>query len=116
MVHIFNRIDAETKAVILSVSGDVDVAALPSLRSALDRAVSEGAAAIVLDLGEVDSIDSMGMGIVSGLGSQCERAGSSCAISVSNLDVRRYLADHGVESPLYADLSSALASFEAATQ
>gem|GEM_PF-5111206 len=114
-MHIFSRIDAETKAVIVSVSGDVDVAALPSLRSALDRAVSQGATGVVLDLGEVDSIDSMGMGLVLGLDSQCERWGSLCAVSVSNADVRTHLADRGVESPMYPDLVSALASFEAAT-
>ena len=102
--------------MIVSVSGDVDIAALPSLQSALDRSLSVGTAAVVLDLGEVDSIDSMGMALVSGLSSQCARANSSCAVSVSNPDVRSYLADHCVGTPLFPDIASALASLEAAIQ
>lgn len=114
-MHIFSRIDEETKVVIISVSGDVDVSSLPSLRSAIDRSVNEGSSAIVLDLGEVDSIDSMGMATVSGLYAQCGRAGSSCAVSVPNPDVRNYLSGNGMDSPMFADLESALASLEAST-
>ena len=115
-MHIFSRTDEESKAVIVSVSGDVDVAALPSLQSALDRSLLVGATAIVLDLGEVDSIDSMGLALVSGLSSQCARADSLSAVSVSNPDVRSYLAEHGVDAPLFANVAAALASFEAAIQ
>lgn len=102
--------------MIVSVSGDVDVSALPSLQSALDRSLFGGAAAIVLDLGEVDSIDSMGLALVSGLPSHAARADLSCAMSVSNPEVRAYLDSHGVDTPMFPDVASALASFEAAIQ
>jgi len=111
-VHIFNRVDEATGAVIISVSGDVDVAALPSLQSAIDRSFSEGAMAMVLDLGEVDSIDLMGLSLVSRFGTRCERSGSGRAISVPKGDVRSYLLDHDAALPVFAELKLALASLE----
>lgn len=112
MVHSFSRIDDRTGAVIISVSGDVDVSALPSLVSAVDRAVSESATALVVDLGEVASIDSIGMSLISGLPAQCARVGSRCAVSAPNPEVRGYLESHGVQDIVFSNIGTALASFE----
>lgn len=51
---------------VLTVGGEVDVATAPRLREQLLRLVSDGHHRIVVDLGEVDFIDSTGLGVLIG--------------------------------------------------
>ena len=124
MMNIFSRTDDEIGVTIISVSGDVDIAAIPSLRSAVDRSILDGASAVVLDLGDVESIDSMGFAVMSTFGALCKSANASYAVSASNPDVRNFLSREGLSRQslsehegatphTYTSLDAALASLRA---
>jgi anti-sigma B factor antagonist len=51
---------------VLTVGGEIDVATAPRLREQLLRLVGDGNHRIVVDLGEVDFIDSTGLGVLIG--------------------------------------------------
>ena len=59
---VHTRVSA-TLAVV-TVSGDLDAAAAPFLRSKLHQAVGEGAQCIVLDLRRVTFIESVALGVI----------------------------------------------------
>ena len=99
-VQIFSRDDEQDGTTVISVSGDLDIAALPSVRSAVDRALLEGASALIVDLGDVDSIDSSGLELLSGLQRQCQKSSTRCALAVTNPLVRGFLADNNSGSTL----------------
>ncbi len=51
---------------VLRVTGEVDMSTGPQLRQTLVSTISEGNAWLVVDLGQVDFIDSTGLGILIG--------------------------------------------------
>lgn len=54
------------RAIVVSASGDVDLASAGLLREALDRSRSDDAAPVVLDLSAVPFMDSSGLAVVMG--------------------------------------------------
>lgn len=53
-------------SAVLAVSGEVDVASAPRLRERIVGMVADGHRRIVLDLDEVDFLDSTGLGVLVG--------------------------------------------------
>lgn len=53
-------------SAVLRVSGEVDVASAPRLRERIVAMVAEGHRRIVLDLDDVDFLDSTGLGVLVG--------------------------------------------------
>lgn len=53
-------------SAVLAVSGEVDVASAPRLRERIVAVVAEGHRRIVLDLDDVDFLDSTGLGVLVG--------------------------------------------------
>ena len=51
---------------VLGVSGEVDVATVPRLREQLHSLVAQGSHRIVVDLDQVDFLDSTGLGVLVG--------------------------------------------------
>lgn len=62
------RIESDTKdgMAVLALRGEVDVYTAPKLKSSLIDLVDEGKFEIVVDLSEVDFIDSSGLGVLVG--------------------------------------------------
>ena len=61
----FEVVDAQLqKAPAVAVRGEVDIAAVPALQSALDGAIRDSAGAFVLDLCEVEFLDSSGLHLI----------------------------------------------------
>lgn len=51
---------------VLSFGGDIDVASAVTVRDALDRVIAAGHHRLVLDLGDVQFLDSTGLGVMVG--------------------------------------------------
>jgi anti-sigma B factor antagonist len=58
------RDDAPDGGVVIIVRGDIDMATVPALRSALDDAVDDGASRVVLDCRALEFLDSSGIGVL----------------------------------------------------
>ncbi len=52
--------------VVVAVSGEVDIATAPKLREKLVELASHGAQQVVVDLDDVDFLDSTGLGVLIG--------------------------------------------------
>ncbi|WP_419924450.1 STAS domain-containing protein [Candidatus Poriferisocius sp.] len=60
---------------VLSVTGEIDMATAPRFRQRLLALISTGAQNVVIDLTEVDFIDSTGLGVLMGAAKRVRSAG-----------------------------------------
>jgi ABC-type transporter Mla MlaB component len=60
--------------VVLVISGSMDVETAPQLRDLVVRLIDEGHHPLVLDLSGVDFIDSIGLGVIVGVGAPAPSA------------------------------------------
>jgi anti-sigma B factor antagonist len=60
------KVTKRDRSVVVTVSGEVDVATAPRLRSQLVSLVSDGERRIICDLEAVDFLDSTGLGVLVG--------------------------------------------------
>jgi anti-sigma B factor antagonist len=67
--------------VVLSVSGELDLAEAPALRNSLDRLVRSGTPLIVVDATELTFLDSTGIGVLVGSHNQQESFGRLLVIA-----------------------------------
>lgn len=56
----------EGDAAVISVRGEVDVASAPALRGAIRQVIDDGSTRVVLDLADLEFIDSSGLGVLVG--------------------------------------------------
>jgi anti-sigma B factor antagonist len=63
----FQIVEQDGSAVTIAVSGEIDIASAPALRSYLSERVSEGYTEITLDLTKMTFIDSSGLGVIVGV-------------------------------------------------
>src|SRR3954447_7692024 len=52
------------RATVVTVSGELDMATVPALRGALSGALGRGISRLVIDLGAVTFVDSVGIGAI----------------------------------------------------
>ena len=74
---------------VLSVGGDLDVVGAPDLRQAVVTAVADGSRLLVLDLSELDFVDSFGIGAVVGALKRLRQRGGDLALVCPSPRVRR---------------------------
>lgn len=83
----------------VSVSGDIDHHSAASLREAIDKALFlYRPAKFELHLGNVDFMDSSGLGLILGRRSVCDELGAKMVLSGSSDQIRRILALAGADS------------------
>jgi anti-sigma B factor antagonist len=101
---------SERAAVVVSVSGDVDVASSPILREALDKPLVAQAPHIVVDLTELNFIDSTGLGVLVGAMKVARRYGASLRLVCTSPRILRVFDITGLNSvfPVDASLQDAL--------
>ena len=77
--------------VVLVVSGPMDVATVPQLRDLMVRLIDEGHHRLVLDLGGVDFIDSIGLGVIVGVVHRLRPHDGSVVVAAPSEQVRQVL-------------------------
>ena len=74
---------------VLTVGGDLDVVGAPDLRQAVVSAVADGCRRLILDISDLDFVDSFGLGAVVGALKRLRQRGGELALVCPSRRVRR---------------------------
>lgn len=83
--------------VVLAPIGEVDLSTAPRIRQEGVRAVAAGARHLVIDLGGVDFMDSLGVGVLVALRKRVASVGGSLRLARPEPQVRRVLSLAGAD-------------------
>jgi anti-anti-sigma factor len=86
MVHTDRLADGE---LLISVSGEFDLHSVGELQDALDEAISESCELVLVDLGEVDLIDSIALGALARASRRLRETNGALGVVALNADVVR---------------------------
>jgi anti-anti-sigma factor len=89
-------VDFAPSQVVIEVYGPLDVLTAPDLGDVLEAVVDRGSADVVLDLGEVVSLDSAGLRAIAAESTRLLSAGGALVLRSTPPDVRRLLDVSGV--------------------
>ncbi len=96
--------DYERGKLRVSVSGDIDHHSARSLREAIDRTLFlYRPAQFELHLGQVDFMDSSGLGLILGRRSVCDDLGAKMTLSGTSEQIRKILELAGADSLFESD-------------
>ena len=74
---------------VLSVGGELDVVGAPDLRQAVIKEVADGCRELILDISELDFVDSFGMGAIVGALKRLRQRGGDLALVCPSRRIRR---------------------------
>jgi len=74
--------EGDERSVVVTLSGEVDIAAAPTVRERLEQ-VARGRRTLIVDLSPVSFIDSTALGVLIGVHKQCDRSGTEMHLVVS---------------------------------
>ena len=74
---------------VLSVGGELDVVGAPDLRQAVVKEVADGCRRLILDISELDFVDSFGMGAIVGALKRLRQRGGELALVCPSPRIRR---------------------------
>ncbi len=83
-------------AWVVTLHGDLDLAAVPGFRSATQEALRDGWSALVIDLTQVAFIDSAGLGLLIGLRRRIAEVSGSLHL-LASMEVQRLLTRSGID-------------------
>ncbi len=95
MTYNIERHDA-VRAAVFHVDGDIDIAVVPDLRSALESLVDSGLVNLVIDLTDVTYADSSALGLLVWLDGCLRERDGRIVLSAANKDVARILEISGL--------------------
>ena len=90
----------EDSATVIEVSGELDLASAPAVEQELEQAESSGIELVILDLHELEFIDSTGLGLLVKAHRWSEEAGRRFAVVRGSNQVQRLLELAGLEQRL----------------
>lgn len=98
------------QALLLRLTGSLDVATAGKMKQALSRASAEGSHNVVVDLTHVDFLDSTGLGALIGAHRRAVEAGGRVSLIIRDGPISRLLAITGLSRAftLYASVGDAL--------
>jgi stage II sporulation protein AA (anti-sigma F factor antagonist) len=94
------NVRSENRAALVVVSGELDVASGPRLEQELAKTDSSDAELVILDLRELEFIDSTGLSILIKAHQQAEASGRRFAVVRGRSQVQRLLGLTGLEERL----------------
>ena len=83
--------DPADGAILVAASGELDLAAAPRLATVLSMATSSSEPVVVLDLSEVDFVDSTALGAIMHASTEAEASGKRMLVVALDGPVRRLL-------------------------
>jgi anti-sigma B factor antagonist len=98
--HFHVEAHTEGRACVLTITGELDLAAAPALEQELDAALKSGASVIVLDLERLDFIDSTGLSVLVRGQQQAQEAGLDLGLVKPAAQVERLLELTGLAERL----------------
>ncbi len=84
------------QAAVIAVSGELDLASSPALQEELDRLASSDAKLLIIDLRELDFMDSTGLSVLVRAHQRAEEHGRQLAMVKGPQQVQRLLSLTGV--------------------
>lgn len=96
------RVDvrSQNRTAVVAVSGELDVASGPALEQELAKAKASDAQLVILDLRDLEFIDSTGLSILIKAHQQAEESGRRFAVVRGRAQVQRLLGLTGLEERL----------------
>jgi anti-sigma B factor antagonist len=89
------KVDEHTRLVALA--GELDLYSADAFRGALDDALTDGATRLVIDLGEVDFIDSVALGVLANAMKRLRALGGGLAVISGNQQIVRVFEITGLD-------------------
>jgi anti-anti-sigma factor len=98
--HFRVELRTEDRASVFAISGELDLASAPELESHIAQAFQSGAKMVIVDLRELEFIDSTGLSVLVKAHQQAQEAGCELGIVNGGAQVRRLLSLTGVTERL----------------
>ena len=87
---------AGSQACVVRLGGDVDIAAVPEIRVAIDSVVTSGCTSVVLDLADVEYADSSALGLLVWIDRRLHPWGGRVVLAAADRNVSRVLELSGL--------------------
>jgi anti-sigma B factor antagonist len=94
--HFRVEVRSEGPASVLTLSGELDLASSPALEQELDRALEAGTNQLIVDLRELEFMDSTGLSVLVKAHQRVEEAGARFGVVKGSAQVQRLLSLTGV--------------------
>lgn len=98
--HFRVELRTEDRAAVLAISGELDLSSTPELETHLAEAFRSATKVVIVDLRELDFIDSTGLSALVRANQQAQDAGCEFGIVNGGAQVRRLLSLTGVTERL----------------
>jgi anti-sigma B factor antagonist len=98
--HFQVEVHSEDHTTVISVSGELDLASSPALEEELERVAKSDATVIVVDLAELEFMDSTGLSVLVRAHQRAQDSGRRLGLVNGSQQVQRLLALTGVADRL----------------
>ena len=94
--HFRVEVRSEGRTTVIGVSGELDLASSPALEEELDRVAASDSEMLIIDLRELDFMDSTGLSVLVRAHQRAEEQGRQLAMVKGPQQVQRLLSLTGV--------------------
>lgn len=98
--HFRLEVRSDDHTTVISVSGELDLASSPALEEELERVAKSDATVIVVDLAELEFMDSTGLSVLVRAHQRAEQSGRRLGLVNGSQQVQRLLTLTGVADRL----------------